>query len=315
MKQELLDAQRRLSDTVTDVDQWSPHAPNINAFDSSELQSMYGQSLDMMTFGQAVFEAATERMEGIVDKFKANMGLLESEAYELEQQLGSTDSQTRAAATYALEKNLTAQALAGKDTREGSAISRQQQAISSLGEGGAAVAGQAAAMQSQEDLGKRADYYTGILNNNQSMINALQGQAGAAQGMATQGGALERQGLDSVLKAEGASIQNKLALMSQSNKFSGMKADALRAKLGSASSIHDMARSRYTSDEIKKLDLDRRKEEYGTKKLAAGISAAVGGTGFLSTLGKKGKKIVETGKRAAQIKKAVKYGERIKNIA
>lgn len=287
MKKELLDAQRRFSNITTEIDQWSPHNPDINAFDTSNLETAYGQSNRMGQIGQAMYAAAMDKLQETVDDFKGRLGLLESEAYEHEQQLASDDSQTRAAASYALERNLTAQAKQGRDVSEGSPIATQQKVLSAMGDANSATAGQVAAMGSEESLNTRTSYYNDILSGNQSMVNALQGQAGGIKGMADLGGKMGALGLDAFGKSASAIENNKLALLGQYDKHSGMQAKALEHRLGSAATMAGAGRSAYSATEKAKMKADRiRTSQRRTKVLGA-----LGGAGAtISHLYRAGKK-------------------------
>ena len=274
MKKELLDAQRRMANTVEEMDQWSPHNPQINAFDTSELQQVYGQSFSQANLGKAVYSAAMDQMQGIIDDFKGRVGLLESDAYEYQRQLASDDGQTKAAASYALERNLTARAQRGESTAEGSEISKAQQMLGDLGNADSAVAGQAAAMASKEDLSKLTDHYNSITENNQSMINALMGQAGTAQGMGSAGRQFAAQSLDAMGRAAGHMGQARLEQMRMSKEYSGMQSQALQARLGSAVSMAGARGRAYAKDEISKIEAAKIKRGQKTKKIAGLIGGA-----------------------------------------
>ena len=290
MKKELLDAQRRLSSTVEDVDQWSPREPDINAFDTSELEQVYGQSFDMARLGQAVFSTAMEQLQDVVDDFRGRMGLLESDAYEYERQLASDDGQTRAAASYALERNLTAQAQRGANTSEGSEIARMQDSLTKIGSGDAAVAGQAAAMAGQEDMGKRVDHFNSILSNNQSMINALMGQGGASQGMGQLGRQMAGQGLQRAGEATSNIVNTRLAQTEQTSKYSGLERRALQGRLDIGGGMTRAGQSAYTRDQISRIEADQIRRGQTTKKIG-GLIGAAGGVASWLTGGKgKGKK-------------------------
>lgn len=292
MKKELLDAQRRMQNTVEDIDQWSPHNPQINAFDTSSLEQLYGQSFSTLQLGQAVYSAAMDQMQGLVDDFRGKLGLLQSDAYEYERQLASDDGQTRAQASYALERNLTARAQQGEATGEGSEIAKKQSMLNELGDQDAMLAGQAGAMAGQEDLSKLTQHYNNLTSNNQSMINALMGQAGTSQAMGSLSRQLGAQSLDAMGKAAQHGIANKMQLMNMYKEHSGMQSTALQERLGSAVGMAGARGRAYVTDEKSKMEADRIKRGQTTKKIGGIIGAAGGVASWLTggkTKGKGGK--------------------------
>lgn len=278
-------------ESVENAESWSPSRPEVDTFQTGELESMYGQSFDFMQLGKAAFTATMDQMSQVVNSFKGQLGTLAAEASLMERDIMEGPSIVAAEAGQALAANVTAQLEQGADDRPGSRASTQARMISGMGGANAALAIQSASAGSQEDLARKAELYQSRTQSNQNLMNALKGAAASAAGASGIAGAagesaLRQQagGLDQLIGARGR-------LDVQAGQYSGLRAKAAGARLRDATRAGTTAHTERLIRARGKSEADRMARAAKRKRFAGQIASygAAGGAFIDIMKGRKGK--------------------------
>ena len=185
-----------------------------SSFRQTELESVYGQSADMVSLSKAAFKQYMDASSHTVDKFNARVGVLEVQADRMREDLMNAPSAVQQQVRQALDRNLQLQSslsatlmgpvakvndlLMRKNVREAHSIS-----ISAIG------------AHIQEDIARKSLYYQELDKNNKNIIASLGGMSQAQmQGLQVTGD-LARGGLTTALGAASSLVGNRLKAMEQ----------------------------------------------------------------------------------------------------
>ena len=286
-------SQELMTHTMDDVRDWEPSQPNTNPYDTTELEMAYGQSFSSMQLGKAMYAAGMDMLQDTISDFKGRVGLLEAEAAQAQQDIHSEDYLTRQEATFNLEQNLKQLSRQGADFSQGSRAAQQMATLSDMGKNVTQISTAAGIAGSNEELNRKAQSYDALQSSNDAILGALGGAASGQMAQMGLSGDLARMGLHGMGQASSAMSKNRLALAQSALTHGGMRADALKARMGAAGKRASAEQDAYETRVKGRLDADAIRR--GTKRdTVGGIARGVAGVGGAITTimkpKKKGKK-------------------------